>query len=538
VHALRSSVLGLLLVLGTAAPAIAQYIYIDTNGNMTHDAADGVSSTGTTHADVWLNTATNRDGSPAACADSSLNSYEFILTAVGGTVAWGTYVSAIGGSEVPVLGGSNPTEYHIVFVSVGRFPPGLYKLGSLDLSIASGSPCLQFAESSTMSPCDGTSFGSKCPGSRFDNTIRLGSDWFDSDATCRSTPGALAGSVLASCPAAGTGVLGVTVDVYRFGTGDLVGSAVTDNTGHYAMASLPPGDYTVTLLTPLGYTASTEEIQVSILSGQSSTANFSLTCREITSAPKTIGYWKHQVAVALGGNGQYQVDAATLCHDLDLIEAHFNSNSLNQVIIYQPLSGATCVEKIEVAKDILNLTGSAAMIDRARQQLMALLLNVAAGYISQNEIISADGATVTQAITYCDNLIDAAGSNVEKAKTIADMINNGQKVPAGMVPLGTMSISYSLERNRIQARVSQNPGNQEWTFRFVTQAQGRATLRVYDLAGRHVATVLDGVIPAGAHSIAWAGRGRTGTPLANGLYLARLVTASGTARLKLLQMHP
>jgi len=59
---------------------------------------------------------------------------------------------------------------------------------------------------------------------------------------------------------------------------------------------------------------------------------------------------------------------------------------------------------------------------------MSLLLNVAANDIGQTRVISADGATVSQAITYSDNLIDSPTGNYERAKTICDMINNGQMV--------------------------------------------------------------------------------------------------------------
>jgi hypothetical protein len=518
----------------------AQYLYFDTNGNSVNDVGDVLSPVGTTHADIWLNTGLNRDGSPASCADLGLISYELIVTAVGGTVTWGTYSNVLpGGTVYPAFTASSATEFHVGVLRPGAAVPGLYQLGTLDVDVASGSPCLQFSESSALSPCYATAFGSRCPGSRFDNTARLGSDWLNSDGTCQVLePGTVSGSVTASCPSSGTGLLGVTVDAYQVGSGDLVGSAITNNAGSYSIPGLPPGEYVITILPPLGYTAATEEIHVTVSSGQTVNANFNLGCQQIAASPKTIGYWKHQVAVALGGNGQFQVDPTTLCRYLDMVESHFNNNALNQVIIYQPLAGATCEQKFETAKVILNLTGSVAMIDRARQQLMALLLNVASGYISQTAAISSDGATVTQAITYSDNLIDAGGANVERAKTIADTINNGQQVPAGMIPLGTQKIAYALQRNRIQFRATPNIGTQEWTFRFVAEKPGEATIRVYDLAGRRIATVLDQTIGAGSHSVRWDGRADWGERLASGLYLARLSTASGAATVKLLHLHP
>src|SRR5205085_731087 len=126
-----------------------------------------------------------------------------------------------------------------------------------------------------------------------------------------------------------------------------------------------------------------------------------------------------------GGNGHGQIDAATLCSYLDLIAAHFNNNAINPVVVYQSPSSGQCSDKLLVARGLLDLTGSVPMIARARQQLMTLLLNVAAGDIAQTQVISADGATVSQAITYSDNVIDSPTGNYAKANNICDAINNG-----------------------------------------------------------------------------------------------------------------
>lgn len=76
-----------------------------------------------------------------------------------------------------------------------------------------------------------------------------------------------------------------------------------------------------------------------------------------------------------------------------------------------------------------------------KQQLIALLLNVAAGDISQTEIISADGATVSQAITYADNLIDDPSGNHEKAKAICDHIDK----PSQPLLSGVLTHLYQAE---------------------------------------------------------------------------------------------
>jgi hypothetical protein len=249
-----------------------------------------------------------------------------------------------------------------------------------------------------------------------------------------------------------------------------------------------------------------------------------------------MGFWKHEVGVATGGNGHGQISPPTLCSYLDLIAAHFNSNVINQVIVYQPPASGVCADKLQVARVLLDLQGNVAMISRARQMLMSLLLNVAAGYITQTKVISTDGATVSQAITYCDNVIDSPTGNYEKAKTVADDINNGIMVPAGMIPLSTAQISYRQGMEALSFRVTQSFGGGTRAFQFMTGARGPVSLRLYDVAGRMVAEIYRGTMEAGAHSVGWSGRTDSGTVAARGLYFARLQTPRESPTIKVLQV--
>ena len=62
-----------------------------------------------------------------------------------------------------------------------------------------------------------------------------------------------------------------------------------------------------------------------------------------------------------------------------------------------------------------------------------------------------------------------------------------------------------------------NPFNPTTTIPFTVPADGRAVLAVYDVLGRRVATLFDGVQAAGAHGVAFRADG-----LPSGLYLIRL----------------
>ena len=74
--------------------------------------------------------------------------------------------------------------------------------------------------------------------------------------------------------------------------------------------------------------------------------------------------------------------------------------------------------------------------------------------------------------------------------------------------------------------VSPNPVSGNARFSFDLAAQGVVSLGVYDVAGRLVARVVDGTMPAGSHSVSWNGTDRGGRRVANGVYFVRLDTES------------
>ena len=336
--------------------------------------------------------------------------------------------------------------------------------------------------------------------------------------------GSVSGRITADCPAESTGLLGVNVVAYELGTGDLIGSAVTDEYGYYEITSLLEGDYTATVVTPLGYSAAADEIVTTVIGGDTVTVDFPLTCVDIIADPRSIGFWKHQVGVALGGKGHAHIDAATLCDYLDLIEVHFNSNQINQVIVYDPPASGECSDKLLVAKELLNLKGKVSMTARAKQQLMALLLNVAAGYISLTEVISEDGATVSQAITFSDNLIDDPAGDHETAKTVCDEINNNRLVAAGVIPLDTENIAYKhVIASYALAQNYPNPFNPETEIGFNLPEAAMVNITVYNALGQVVDVLVDSNLPAGHHVVRW-----NGERLASGVYFYRLIAGEFT----------
>lgn len=70
-----------------------------------------------------------------------------------------------------------------------------------------------------------------------------------------------------------------------------------------------------------------------------------------------------------------------------------------------------------------------------------------------------------------------------------------------------------------------NPFNPATVITFRLPRQERVSLRIYDLTGRRVATLVDEVLPAGEHQVRWNGRDSAGRAVASGTYFYRLRTA-------------
>jgi len=184
------SVLALAL-LAFVPPSFAQYMYLDSNGDGAHTAADVLHAVGPTVVDIWLDTNHNRDGSVVTCDDGStypldMFSYVVDLSATGGTVTYSAYTNRI--SEMGPLypprppDGTNFSTGPFVTAVTAQLPPGRYLLGTLTVNAVSGTPSIQIVPGSDFSIFfDITAFGSHCGGTDFPNTIALGTDWFDAD---------------------------------------------------------------------------------------------------------------------------------------------------------------------------------------------------------------------------------------------------------------------------------------------------------------------------------------------------------------------
>lgn len=80
---------------------------------------------------------------------------------------------------------------------------------------------------------------------------------------------------------------------------------------------------------------------------------------------------------------------------------------------------------------------------------------------------------------------------------------------------------YRLEQNY------PNPFNPTTTISYAVGAAGHVQIAVYDMLGRHVRTLVDGNLTAGAYQASWDGRTTNGELVASGVYFYRMDTPVG-----------
>lgn len=85
-----------------------------------------------------------------------------------------------------------------------------------------------------------------------------------------------------------------------------------------------------------------------------------------------------------------------------------------------------------------------------------------------------------------------------------------------------------------QVQVYPNPFNQRCSFRVQLETRAIVGLKIFDVNGRLIKTVLRGKLPAGVHRISWKGDNQTGAPVSSGMYFYRYRIGNRFASGKLL----
>jgi hypothetical protein len=82
-----------------------------------------------------------------------------------------------------------------------------------------------------------------------------------------------------------------------------------------------------------------------------------------------------------------------------------------------------------------------------------------------------------------------------------------------------------------------NPFTPSTAIRFLTRNSGRISIRIYDVAGRLVRTLVDEERAAGAHELIWDGRDNGSRMVAGGVYWCRAKSASETVTRRMVRLR-
>lgn len=136
-----------------------------------------------------------------------------------------------------------------------------------------------------------------------------------------------------------------------------------------------------------------------------------------------------------------------------------------------------------------------------------------------------------------ESSIPYLGYNCDAGGFTVNPDTNWEIIPGSVLSVGASPVPEA-DRQALLHAACPNPFNPQTRIAFEMPQAGRATLRVYDMAERLVATLIDGqMLDAGPHAVDWQGRDGRGRPCASGLYFYRLETADEalTGRMTLLR---
>ena len=129
--------------------------------------------------------------------------------------------------------------------------------------------------------------------------------------------------------------------------------------------------------------------------------------------------------------------------------------------------------------------------------------------------------------TECDNYLDLLhnkGVGTNQLNEI-EVVGDGKDLVTAIKPSGNLQrpTNFKLCANY------PNPFNPSTMIVFYLPQNEYVTLKVYDITGRVIETLIEGEVPAGEHRLQWSAEG-----LASGVYLCRMETKDFSETIKML----
>jgi hypothetical protein len=219
----------------------------------------------------------------------------------------------------------------------------------------------------------------------------------------------------------------------------------------------------------------------------------------------TGGYWGHgQVWILLKKNGLTEIWANGTQHYLGGPQA--------------PVFYPTGFNKMKVEYDAHSNTFSAWVNDVKLLDLYDLNLKGFKPLITHAGFHMYNGSLGTQGQMKVDNFsVRVRGARQSGSTLIKQKAETEDQEVSTENQLVAIPADYSLAQNY------PNPFNPTTTFRYGMPKEGHVTLKIYNLTGQEVRTLVDDFQSAGLRSVTWDGKNDLGQSVPSGVYMYRLV---------------
>jgi len=321
------------------------------------------------------------------------------------------------------------------------------------------------------------------------------------------------------------GLMGVGINLFDSGD-NLVAGCYTDPDGNYLMEDIVGGEYTLEMIVPLGFIPTTETSVALTMAGGDVEVNFSLEPAAVDDVRANFWWWKKQFRYLEIG-GFYATIAEVTPTEIEQYSQYIFDHFYGRLDGYA-MQIAT-VTYIDDPPRPLTYEELAAFFlapyetdhdYQVQRSLRTILLNIASGRMSQLRIVSDDGATASQALTYLVGLyLTGEIGNVATANINLQMMQVGKMIAAGVIPLDAPNVMYKQASELLPEEFAlyqnyPNPFNPNTEIKFSLPHAAEVELSIYNIVGRKVATPLKSYLEAGTHVIQW-----NASDLASGVYL-------------------
>jgi hypothetical protein len=351
-----------------------------------------------------------------------------------------------------------------------------------------------------------------------------------------STEKELGGFWLTPAPCSEIGTNGSIGAYNPFGVAGIVGWVENIDNANYAVKYLRPGDITVQTLAssanPLSYPHGALALDGSTLRGAwTEVISGGEYGPWITEIKSTSGTGK-KVAYLEVLAGTVTPSVYTTSRDGYItypsgLSVDYAANELTYTLPYLIPGNDYTVqivgyhESSETWNEQVKLDGKEARVLKVKAHVPeTLLVKIPAGYYADDRKIT---LSIRRLTGYYAAITNIQVYQTEKA--------TGGKLGGAQMAEGTEARGQEIAFKLLPS--FPNPANQQATIKYQIPQSGMVNLKVYNIQGQLVKTLVDGVKQAGVHNVAWDCKNNEGKQVSNGIYLYRLNTKENTETKKI-----